>query len=109
MITYYTDFHDVDEDLKTFPTQGGYWIAGNMAGIVDRPVSDTVVASIHIASRKNKWLILEYRRTLGSNVIFHIVIFVTQYEYLFIVKSVSCRGHNLFIIFISRTFHAWLI
>ena len=32
MITYYTDWHDVDEDARTASAHGGCWWLGNDAG-----------------------------------------------------------------------------
>ena len=34
--TYYTDYHDVDEDMRTFTYQGCDWIPGSGAGITIR-------------------------------------------------------------------------
>ena len=36
MITYYTDFHYVDEDLMTITLHGGFWRDRDWAGIADR-------------------------------------------------------------------------
>ena len=33
MITYYTDVHDVDEDLRTIKYLGGGWSDGEVVGI----------------------------------------------------------------------------
>ena len=38
--TYYTDWHNVDEDLTTIPYQGGQWNYGNSDGIVYRDLLD---------------------------------------------------------------------
>ena len=35
-IIYYTDFHNVDEDLKTVIIQGGDWVNGTALGITQR-------------------------------------------------------------------------
>jgi len=34
--TYYTDEHDVDEDLRTISAQGGEWPMGKQVGITNR-------------------------------------------------------------------------
>ena len=34
--TYYTDVHDVDENLRTIVNPGGDWILGSMVGIMFR-------------------------------------------------------------------------
>ena len=36
MIKYYTDVHDVDENLRTIVNPGGDWILGGMVGIMFR-------------------------------------------------------------------------
>jgi len=52
LIKYYTDMHDVDEDVRTGVRQGGSWGWENMAGITERSLNaptfyvDTVVASM---------------------------------------------------------------
>ena len=35
---YYTDWHDVDENRRTIPAQGGYWAHNSFAGTVFRYV-----------------------------------------------------------------------
>ena len=35
-IIYYTDVHDVDENLRTIVNPGGDWILGGMVGIMFR-------------------------------------------------------------------------
>ena len=50
--TYYTDEHDVDEDLKTIMAQGGYWPDGSWAGIMLRDLSTHPTSSLNrVASR----------------------------------------------------------
>ena len=36
LIKYYTDVHDVDENLRTIVNPGGDWILGGMVGIMFR-------------------------------------------------------------------------
>jgi len=36
LIKYYTDAHDVDEELRTISKQGGNWWRENMTGIAQR-------------------------------------------------------------------------
>ena len=36
LIIYYTDVHDVDEDVRTIADQGGMWFDGNQVGITNR-------------------------------------------------------------------------
>lgn len=36
MIKYYTDFHNVDEDLTIVSDQGGHWYESSVAGITRR-------------------------------------------------------------------------
>ena len=40
MKKYYTDWHNVDEDLRTIARCGGRWYEGSNAGITLRSVSD---------------------------------------------------------------------
>lgn len=37
---YYTDIHDVDEDMTTMSVYGGYWVYGDAAGIACRRTTD---------------------------------------------------------------------
>lgn len=41
MIYGYTDDHDVDEDLRTIPCQGGECIANRLGGLVNRTMDNT--------------------------------------------------------------------
>jgi hypothetical protein len=41
LIKYYTDGHEVDEDLKTLMAQGGDWPDGSWAGITGREMDDS--------------------------------------------------------------------
>lgn len=54
MITYYTDLHDVDEDLKTIARLGGRWLEErNAAGITRKDIVYSPTATIDtVASRK---------------------------------------------------------
>ena len=50
--TYYTDIHNVDEDLRAITDQGGEWLAGNTSGIMDRFMTDSpTVSGDWVASR----------------------------------------------------------
>ena len=42
---FYTDIHDVDEDLMSIPIHGGRWSAELQAGIVRRSMNDSPTAS----------------------------------------------------------------
>jgi len=48
---FYTDWHDVDEDLKTIPMHGGTWYSTGGAGVTKRDINfaPTVFAE-HVAS-----------------------------------------------------------
>ena len=52
LIKYYTDYHDVDEELRTGVRQGGEWNNGNTDGIarrdmfVDPTATEDIVASL---------------------------------------------------------------
>lgn len=49
---YYTDDHDVDEDMRTICTHGGQWV-NTSAGITMRTMNDTPTSSWdHVASKK---------------------------------------------------------
>ena len=39
LIIYYTDWHDVDEDLMNMARQGGFWGHNVLAGFCDRSMS----------------------------------------------------------------------
>ena len=50
--TYYTDLHEVDEDMVTISNQGGMWPNGNHVGIMYRTMNDTPTSSPdYVASR----------------------------------------------------------
>ena len=55
--TYYTDYHDVDENLVTIPYYGGHWNGGwsggdSGVGIAGRNLHDsTAITSVYVASR----------------------------------------------------------
>ena len=52
---YYTDWHDVDEDLRTIAIQGGAWTDISYAGITHRdPWNSPSAISGDVASLKNK-------------------------------------------------------
>ena len=50
MIIYYTDLHDVDEDLKTIAQHGGFGGDGNGNGITHRLVFDSQLDNLHVFS-----------------------------------------------------------
>ena len=53
LIKYYTDNHDVDEDLKTIGVVGGSWSHVSGVGIADRNMIDPPTnAHIAVASKK---------------------------------------------------------
>ena len=53
-LKYYTDLHDVDEDLKTITSQGGYWVHGVYTGIAHRDMNSTSsYVSSHVAYKYN--------------------------------------------------------
>ena len=48
----YTDFHGVDEDLRTVTNQGGWWGEESLVGIVYRFMFDSSsYAAVDVASR----------------------------------------------------------
>ena len=51
--TYYTDMHNVDEDVLTTVEQGGRWTNGTSAGVVSRSIEDDPVDLVagKVASR----------------------------------------------------------
>ena len=53
---YYTDEHDVDEELMAIVSQGGRWHEGNRAGIALRSLNDhpTTTSGFWGASRLKK-------------------------------------------------------
>lgn len=51
-LKYYTDLHDVDEDLKTITSQGGRWGYEGMAGITRRTINDTPTSVSDVVAYK---------------------------------------------------------
>ena len=54
--TYYTDYHDVDENSKTIPILGGHWngewsYGGSGVGIAGRNIGESPASIIVVASR----------------------------------------------------------
>ena len=49
---YYTDWHDVDEDVQTIAGYGGYWGNGDSgrAGVFKRDVFYTITSTIDIVA-----------------------------------------------------------
>ena len=64
-IKYYTDLHDVDEDLRTIMHQGERWDSETTAGITRRDMYySSSFAYLEVASKKiNSWMIPRYRST----------------------------------------------
>ena len=52
LIKYYTDFQDVDEDLRTIMYQGGRWFNGSYAGIMHRGIDNPPTTIDFVASNK---------------------------------------------------------
>ena len=54
LINYYTDGHDVDEDMRSILAQGGMWTEGSATGVTDRTMFDGQnESSTYVASMKN--------------------------------------------------------
>ena len=53
LIKYYTDWHDVDEDLRTILMHGGYWVHDVFTGIAHRDMEDSPTTNYYdiVASR----------------------------------------------------------
>ena len=51
LIIYYTDFHDVDEVIKSNPVQGGFWSHGIWTGLYDRSLDSSGLGDTTVASR----------------------------------------------------------
>lgn len=49
----YTDYHDVDEDLRTILEQGGKWQVDVHAGTMIRQLSDGISYAGNVASMEN--------------------------------------------------------
>ena len=51
----YTDWHDVDEEMRTISIQGGFWTEGEWVGITYRNVIDSSTTSgFYVASSNMK-------------------------------------------------------
>ena len=62
---YYTDEHDVDEDLRTISNQGGRRDLGIFVGITQRGMADAPTNSHDVvASRRILYLLPHYKNTL---------------------------------------------
>ena len=46
----YTDWHDVDEEMRTVPYYGDHWEYGNSAGIFDRYMNSAPAVSGHFVA-----------------------------------------------------------
>ena len=56
---YYTDHHDVDEDLRIIPSQGGRWNNESSAGITERSMNaPTAYVGDVVASKNRAFMIL---------------------------------------------------
>ena len=64
MIKYYTDFHDVDEDIRTICTYDGSWIYENNEGIMYRYMTDTPILASGVVAYKDK------NTTLSARMVF---------------------------------------
>lgn len=51
---YYTDEHNVNEDITTITSYGGLWDWASGAGIIMRFMTGTPSSASNVASRKNK-------------------------------------------------------
>ena len=54
LISYYTDSHDVDEDMRIIPIHGGRWIGGITAGVFDRAMDDAPDHDTYIVASRKK-------------------------------------------------------
>lgn len=52
IIVYYTDSHDVDEDMVTIPIHGGRWIGVEGSGVFDRAMDDANDQATYIVASK---------------------------------------------------------
>ena len=58
---YYTDHHDVDEDVRTLLEQGDRWVNGGMTGITRRDLSAPIDYTVDaVASKKIIYNLLVY-------------------------------------------------
>lgn len=64
MINYYTDYHDVDEDMKTIASQGCRWESVELGGIHDRNLTNPEVFISDNVAYKDK------NTTLSSRMVF---------------------------------------
>ena len=52
---YYTDYHDVDEEIVTIVPQGGQWDYENSVGVMCRDICDSLShVTYHVASSNMK-------------------------------------------------------
>ena len=49
----YTDWHDVDEEMRTIVRLGGWWTSGEPAGVFDGDMYNTPTASENIVASSN--------------------------------------------------------
>ena len=54
IIIYYTDQHDVDEDMRTIPIHGGRWIGDEGSGVFDRAMDDAPDHDTYIVASRKK-------------------------------------------------------
>lgn len=72
---YYTDQHNVDEDIDTIPSQGGSWVWNTGAGAYlrqpDNPLNNTVdtVAFNQKIYTTNSIIVYILRRLLSNSII----------------------------------------
>ena len=67
---YYTDFHNVDEDVNAISVYGGYWIEGELVGVTDRNMCDSSTTSVpHVASPTMKnWSVIIRMRMMSTKI-----------------------------------------
>ena len=54
-LKYYTDYHDVNEDVRTITSYGGHYNAENTVGVMDRnPSSNPTEVHEFVAYKYNK-------------------------------------------------------
>ena len=54
LIKYYTDWNDVDEDLRTISLHGGFWSHDSFGGFCDRSVDNSGLTNSTVASSNMK-------------------------------------------------------
>ena len=57
-MSYYTDMHIVDEDLRTISVHDGDWTCKSLAGITARNVCDTPTTTLEIVASNSRNIVL---------------------------------------------------